>query len=157
MIDNPTDIKILRAFIGTLAELDSLDESEQEQLSKIGQNLKENLDVSIQELNRFSLANQTRTSLYKDACENLVEDYQQQRRTKVINITVENLSDSDSNHKEVENISLSTDALGSLEILQTVLEANSIERAKQIKQKVIQANQLNDKPRWHWLGYLFGS
>ncbi|MCD8485185.1 MAG: hypothetical protein LRZ84_00115 [Desertifilum sp.] len=158
MIDNSTDINCLRAFIGTLAELESLNKPEQEQLSKIGQDLKENLKSSIDKLDRFALANESRKSLYEEAIGEFFEQYEQRCRTKVIKMTISN-SSVDPNHKEVKNYSLSTDALGSLEILQIILEANSVERAKQVKEQVIQANQLQvqNQPWWHWLGYLFGS
>ncbi|NES95823.1 MAG: hypothetical protein F6K32_11425 [Desertifilum sp. SIO1I2] len=155
MIDKPTDIKILRAFIGTLAELDSLDEAEQEQLREIGEYFKKDPNVAVHKLHKFALNNESRKKIYEEVRVELQKDYQQQTRTK-ITLTLSNASASDSNDKEVDNVSLSTDALGSLESLQTLLEADSVERAKQLKEKLIQTNELKDKPRWQWvIGLLF--
>ncbi len=158
MITNPTDLKLLRALIGALAEVDALEPDEQQQLTKIAEKLAQNSKSAIGELHKFAKNSPSLQKLYQEACQGLQGKEHQKNRTKVISLTIQE----DTPNREVDNISLSNDALSQdpFQLLQELLPAKSSELAKQVKTQIIDNNQLKDensesKPWWHWLGYLF--
>lgn len=149
MITNPTDIKDLLAFIGALSQQESpLPDEIQQQIEQAIIDLETNPKTAIDNLIDIADKFEPLGELYQEAHRGLTKEFAKKKRTKVISITLENHRSSDLENAEVENVSLSADAL-------------SVEGAKRLKEQVItQAIQSSGEnssaqPWWHWLNYLF--
>lgn len=149
MITNPTDIKDLLAFIGALSQQESpLPDGIQQEIEQAISNLENNPKTAIDNLRKIASDFEPLGKLYQEAQQGLTSEFAKKQRTKVITITLENRQNSDFGNAEVENVSLSRNAL-------------SVEGAKQLRGQVstqaIQTSGENPsvQPWWHWLNILF--
>ncbi|MDB9514614.1 hypothetical protein PN499_25775 [Kamptonema animale CS-326] len=162
MITNPTDIKDLLAFIGALSQQESpLPDEIQQQIEQAIIDLETNPKTAIDNLIDIADKFEPLSELYQEARNGLTAEFAKKKRTKVISITLENHRNSDLENAEVENVSLSADALSAkVENVSLPTDALSVEGAKQLKWQVLtQAIQTVGEnsiaqPWWYWLNYL---